>query len=91
MNDFINTLTGIDKVLYRTSYEFELKYSPNATPESAHQAGLEKLKNTREMMAQFEGELQRNRRDGRSEILGRHRSSQRQQVQRHCEDPICFS
>jgi hypothetical protein len=56
MNDFINTLTGIDKVLYRTSYEFELKYSPNATPESAHQAGLEKLKNTREMMAQFEGE-----------------------------------
>jgi len=56
MNDFINTLTGIDKVLYRTSYDFELKYSPNATPESAHQAGLEKLKNTKEMMAQFEGE-----------------------------------
>jgi hypothetical protein len=56
MNDFINTLTGIDKVLYRTSYDFHLKYSPNATPESAHQAGLEKLKNTQEMMAQLEGE-----------------------------------
>lgn len=56
MNDFLKTLSGTDKVLYQMSYDFELKYSPNATPESAHLAGLEKLANTKEMMAQLEGE-----------------------------------
>jgi hypothetical protein len=53
MKDFINTLTGIDKILYRTSYDFELKYSPNATPESAHEAGLKKIRRTEDLKTQM--------------------------------------
>ena len=56
MENFSNTLSGINKVLYKTSYEFHLKYSENATPESAHQAGLEKIANTEKMMKMLEGE-----------------------------------
>jgi len=44
MNAFFQTLTGVNKVLYKTSYEFHMKYSTNATEESAHQAGLDKIK-----------------------------------------------
>jgi len=44
MNEFFQTLTGINKVLYKTAYNFELKYAANATEESAHQAGLDKIK-----------------------------------------------
>jgi hypothetical protein len=44
MNEFFQTLTGINKVLYKTAYNFELKYAANATEESAHQAGLKEIK-----------------------------------------------
>ena len=44
MNAFFLTLTGINKVFYKTAYNFELKYAANATEESAHQAGLKEIK-----------------------------------------------
>ena len=44
MNEFFQTLTGINKVLYKTAYNFHMKYSTNATEESAHQAGLTEIK-----------------------------------------------
>lgn len=44
MNEFFQTLTGINKVLYKSAYNFELKYAANATEESAHQAGLKEIK-----------------------------------------------
>ena len=44
MNAFFQTLTGINKVLYKTSYEFHMKYSTDATEESAHQAVLKEIK-----------------------------------------------
>ena len=44
MNTFFQTLTGVNKVLYKSSYEFHMKYSKNATEESAHQEGLNKIK-----------------------------------------------
>lgn len=42
-NDYYNSLTGVNKVLYRTSYNFEMEHCPGATPESAHAAGLDKI------------------------------------------------
>jgi hypothetical protein len=56
MEQFANTLTGINKVLYTTSYEFHMKYSQNPTHESAHQAGLDKIASTEELMKTLEGE-----------------------------------
>jgi hypothetical protein len=54
MENFLNTLSGIDKVLYKTSYEFHMKYSANATPESAHRAGLEKIESVKELSRELE-------------------------------------
>jgi hypothetical protein len=44
MNEYFQTLTGINKVLYKTAYKFEIDYAANATEESAHQAGLNEIK-----------------------------------------------
>jgi hypothetical protein len=54
MENFANTLTGINKVLYKTSYEFHMKYSKNATPESAHQAGLDKIESINELSKELD-------------------------------------
>jgi len=43
MNNFAETIRGVDKVLYKSAYAFELEYVKGATEESAHQAGLKKL------------------------------------------------
>lgn len=43
MKNFAETLRGVDKVLYKSAYEFELRHIDGATEESAHQAGLKKL------------------------------------------------
>jgi hypothetical protein len=51
---FLETLSGINKVLYKTSYEFEMKYSKNATHESAHQAGLDKIQSIKELREELE-------------------------------------
>jgi hypothetical protein len=56
MEQFANTLTGINKVLYKTSYQFHMNHSENPTHEAAHQAGLEKITNTEKMMKTFEKE-----------------------------------
>ena len=52
--EFLNTLSGINKVLYKTSYEFHMKYSNNATEESAHQAGLDKIKSVSKLSEEFD-------------------------------------
>lgn len=49
MNQFAESLSGTDKVLYQTSYDFQIKYC-DATPEQAHQAGLEKIKQTKKLV-----------------------------------------
>jgi len=51
---FLETLSGINKVLYKTSYEFEMKYAKNATHESAHQAGLDKIQSIKELRKELE-------------------------------------
>jgi hypothetical protein len=43
MNSYYENLKGAHKVLYKTAYEFHMKYHEEATLESAHQAGIEKL------------------------------------------------
>lgn len=43
MNAFLETLKGVDKVLYKSAYEFEMNFVSGATEESAHQAGIKKL------------------------------------------------
>lgn len=54
MENFTNTLTGINKVLYKTSYEFHMKYSENATAESAHQAGLNEIERINELSKEWD-------------------------------------
>jgi heterodisulfide reductase subunit B len=52
-NDFYKTLTRVNQILYKTSYEFHMKYHKDATPESAHAAGLEKLTNIEKLKEEF--------------------------------------
>lgn len=54
MENFTNTLTGINKVLYKTAYEFHMKYSANATTESAHQAGLKEIERIKELSKELD-------------------------------------
>ena len=49
MNSYLETLKGVDKVLYKSAYEFEFKFVSGATEESAHQAGLDKLAQVNKM------------------------------------------
>lgn len=49
MNSYLETLKGVDKVLYKSAYEFELEFVSGATEESAHQAGLDKLARVNKM------------------------------------------
>jgi hypothetical protein len=44
MESFVTTLKGVEKVMYKSAYDFHMKYEGNATTESAHQAGLDELK-----------------------------------------------
>lgn len=46
--EFIQTLSGIEKILYKTSYDFEVKHC-GATPEQAHQAGINKIKSVNKL------------------------------------------
>ena len=43
--DFLNTLSGVDKVLYKSAYNFTEKYC-NGTPAECHAEGLKKIKDT---------------------------------------------
>jgi hypothetical protein len=49
---FLQSLSRIDQILYKTSYDFAVKHC-NATPELAHQAGLKKIKNTKILAEQL--------------------------------------
>lgn len=49
MNSYLETLKGVDKVLYKSAYEFELEFVNGATEESAHQAGLNKLEQMKKL------------------------------------------
>jgi hypothetical protein len=44
MESFVATLKGVEKVMYKSAYNFHTKYHEGATLESAHQAGLDELK-----------------------------------------------
>ena len=43
MNEFYNNLKGVEKVMYKTKFDFHMKYSTGATEDSAHTAGLKEL------------------------------------------------
>jgi hypothetical protein len=44
MNAFFETLKGVEKVMYKTAYNFHLKYHSGATEDTAHEAGINELK-----------------------------------------------
>lgn len=46
--DFLNTLSGVDKVLYKSAYEFKEKYG-NGTPEECHEEACKHIKNCRKL------------------------------------------
>ena len=54
MEQFANTLTGINKVLYKTSYKFHMENFENATPESAHEEGLKRIEGINQLRKEFE-------------------------------------
>ena len=54
MENFMSTLTGIEKVLYRTAYNFEMKYGSESTEESAHAAGLKEIERISNMRKDFD-------------------------------------
>lgn len=43
MNELYNNLKGVEKVMYKTAFNFHMKYSTGATEDSAHIAGLKEL------------------------------------------------
>ena len=44
MNAFFETLKGVEKVMYKTAYNFHLNHHNGATEDTAHEAGLNELK-----------------------------------------------
>ena len=44
MNSFFETLKGVEKVMYKTAYNFHMEHHKGATAETAHEAGLKELK-----------------------------------------------
>ena len=50
--EFLQTLSSVNRVLYKSSYEFHMKHEDGATHESAHQAGLKKLKRVNALLDQ---------------------------------------
>jgi len=51
--DFLNTLSGVDKVLYKSAYQFTERYC-NGTPEECHAEGLKKIKDTHKLASKKE-------------------------------------
>lgn len=44
MNEtFLSTLGGVDRLMYKSAYQFHMDYHNGATEETAHQAGLDEL------------------------------------------------
>jgi hypothetical protein len=44
MNQFFESLKGVEKVMYKTAYKFHMDYHQGATEQSAHEAGINELK-----------------------------------------------
>jgi hypothetical protein len=44
MNEFIQTLKGLDRVMYKYAYQFHLDYYEGATESTAHEAGVAEIK-----------------------------------------------
>ena len=44
MNAFCQNLKGVEKVMYKSAFNFHMKYHKDATEDTAHQAGLNELK-----------------------------------------------
>lgn len=42
-NTFYNSLKGVERVMYKTAFNFHKQHVQGATEESAHQAGLNEL------------------------------------------------
>lgn len=51
--EFFNTLSGAKKVIYKSTYQFHLQHSQNATHESAHQVAYNKIKNVEKLANKF--------------------------------------
>ena len=43
MEEFIKNLKSIEKVMYKSAYDFHIKYYKDATSESAHEEGIKAL------------------------------------------------
>lgn len=53
MNEtFLSTLTGVEKCLYKSAYQFHMDYHSGATEESAHQEGLGEIERIKNLMKQ---------------------------------------
>ena len=47
--NYFSTLNGREKILYKSHYDFELKYG-GGTPETAHAAGVKKVEDARKLV-----------------------------------------
>ena len=54
MNSFYDNLKGVEKVMYKTAFEFHLNYSAGATEDSAHTAGIKELERLRKMRKEMD-------------------------------------
>jgi len=57
MENFEKTLKGINRILYKSSYEFHLQHVPGATLESAHIEGLDKIKKVEILREKLENDV----------------------------------
>jgi hypothetical protein len=54
-NSFYDSLKSTEKILYKHSYDFEIKYC-NGNDESAHQAGFNKIQGIRQLKENMQKE-----------------------------------
>ena len=50
---FVNQLDKVSYILYKTAFVFHMKYTKNATAESAHLVGLIKLEDTGKLLKEL--------------------------------------
>ena len=43
MNGFYDNLKGVERVMYKTAFNFHIKYHEGATEDTAHEAGIKEL------------------------------------------------
>ena len=52
--EYFKSLTGVQKVMYKTAFEFEKKYAKGSTDESAHAAGVKEIARIADLMKECE-------------------------------------